>query len=53
MSVGMSKAVESPVLPASSSFLKRRLVSAAVPMPAKSRIVHSRDRYIEGWMPRV
>ena len=53
MSVGMSKAVESPVPPALSSSLKRRFVSSAVPKPANMRIVHSRDRYIEGYTPRV
>jgi len=36
-----------------SSALKRRLVSSAAPKPANMRIVQSRERYPEGWMPRV
>ncbi len=51
--VGMSKAVDRPVLPAASSSWKRALVSAAVPKPAKRRIVQLRLRYIDAWMPRV
>jgi hypothetical protein len=49
----MSKAVDRPVPPLRSSSLKRALVSSAVPNPANIRIVHRRDRYISGWMPRV
>ena len=53
MSVGRSKAVESPSLPAASSSWKRRLVSSAVPKPANMRIVQSFERYIEACGPRV
>ena len=53
MSVGRSKAVDSPVPPARSSSLKRALVSSAVPKPANMRIVHSCERYIERYRPRV
>jgi hypothetical protein len=49
----MSNAVDNPVPPARSSSLNRALVSSAVPKPANIRIVHNRDRYIVGWMPRV
>ena len=52
-SVGMSKAVDSPSPPARRSSLKRALVSAAVPKPANWRIVHSRERYMEAYGPRV
>ena len=38
---------------ASSRYLKRWLVSAAVAKPAYWRIVQSRPRYIVGWTPRV
>ena len=38
--------------PARSSSLKRPLVSAAVPKPANWRIVHRRERYMEGRTPR-
>ena len=48
ISVGMSKAVESPCWPASSRYRKRALVSSTVPKPANWRIVHSRPRYIDG-----
>ena len=48
MSVGMSKATESPVWPRSSSSRNRSFVSAGVPNPANCRIVHRRPRYIEG-----
>ncbi len=51
--VGMSKAVDSPFPPAASSSLKRRLVSAAVPKPANWRMVHSLERYIDAYGPRV
>ncbi len=51
--VGISKAVESPVPPARMISLKRALVSTAVPKPANMRMVHSRERYIEGCTPRV
>ncbi len=56
ISVGRSKAVERPVLVPlafSSRYLKRWLVCAAEPNPANCRMVHSRPRYIVGWMPRV
>ena len=46
--VGMSNAVERPVPPALRISLKRALVSSAVPKPANIRIVHSRDRYMDG-----
>ena len=51
--VGMSNAVDSPVPPDLMISLKRQLVSSAVPKPANIRIVHSRDRYIEAYGPRV
>ncbi len=53
MSVGMSKAVDRPVPPDSSSWRKRWLVSAAEPNPANIRMVQGRSRYIEAWGPRV
>ena len=53
MRVGMSNAVERPVLPERSSSLKRPLVSVAVPNPANMRIVHRRDRYMSVCTPRV
>jgi len=49
----MSKAVESPLTPCSSRYLKRRLVSSGDPNPANWRIVQSRPRYMVGWVPRV
>jgi len=52
-SVGMSKAVDSPLPPARSNSWNRALVSAAVPKPANWRIVHSFVRYIEAYGPRV
>ena len=52
-SVGMSNAVDRPLPPERRSSLKRRFVSSAVPKPANWRIVHSRDRYIEAYGPRV
>ena len=52
-SVGMSNAVDRPLPPERSSSLKRRLVSSAVPKPANWRIVHSRERYIDAYGPRV
>ena len=51
--VGMSKATESPVWPCSSRYLKRALVSEAVPKPANWRMVQSRPRYMVAWIPRV
>ena len=45
---GMSNAVERPVWPWSSRYLKRSLVSSEVPNPANWRIVHNRPRYIDG-----
>src|SRR6056297_1754511 len=52
-SVGMSNAVDNPSPPERMISLKRQLVSSAVPNPANIRIVHSRDRYIEAYGPRV
>ncbi len=49
----MSNAVERPVPPAFRISLKRQFVSSAVPKPANIRIVHSFERYIEAWGPRV
>ena len=46
--VGRSKATERPVWPFSVRYLKRRLVSAAVPKPAYWRMVQGLPRYIEG-----
>ena len=40
-------------LPLLSRYLKRSLVSSAVPKPANMRIVHGLARYIVGWTPRV
>src|ERR1700683_3051400 len=51
--VGKSNATESPAVPCASRNLYRRLLSSASPIPAYCRIVHSRPRYIVGWMPRV
>ena len=53
MSVGRSKAVDSPSPPAARISLKRPFVSSAVPKPANIRIVHSFERYIEAYGPRV
>ncbi len=53
MSVGRSKAVESPSPPAASSSRNRAFVSTAVPKPANIRIVQSFDRYIDAYGPRV
>ena len=49
----MSKAVERPLTPCSSRYLKRRLVSSGEPKPANWRMVQSRPRYMVGWVPRV
>ena len=46
--VGRSKATESPVWPASMRYLKRLLVSLAVPKPAYWRMVQGLPRYIVG-----
>ena len=51
--VGRSKATLNPLTPWSSRYLYLAFDSAAVPKPAYCRIVHSRPRYIVGWMPRV
>ena len=51
--VGMSNAVDSPSPPALMISLNRQLVSSAVPNPANMRIVHSFERYIEAYGPRV
>ena len=45
--------MDSPVCPWEIRCLKRSLVCSAVPKPEYWRIVHSRPRYIVGWMPRV
>ncbi len=47
ISVGRSKAVESPSPPARRISLNRALVSSGVPKPANCRIVQSFERYIE------
>ena len=52
-SVGMSNAVDSPSPPDRMISLNRQLVSSAVPNPANMRIVHSFDRYIDAYGPRV
>ena len=52
-SVGMSNAVDSPSPPALMISLNRQLVSSAVPKPANIRIVHSFERYIDAYGPRV
>ena len=49
----MSNAVESPVCPCASKYLKRSLVSSGRPKPANMRMVHRRPRYIVGYTPRV
>ena len=51
--VGMSNAVDSPSPPDLMISLNRQLVSSAVPNPANMRIVHSFDRYIDAYGPRV
>ncbi len=52
-SVGMSKAVLRPSPPERMISLNRQLVSSAVPKPANIRMVHSFERYIEAYGPRV
>ena len=52
-SVGMSNAVDSPSPPDLMISLNRQLVSSAVPKPANIRIVHSFERYIDAYGPRV
>ncbi len=42
-----------PSAPAASRYLKRALVSSAVPNPANMRMVHGLPRYMVGWTPRV
>jgi hypothetical protein len=51
--VGMSNAVDKPSPPARMISLKRQFVSSAVPKPANMRIVHSFERYIVAYGPRV
>src|SRR5207245_9997681 len=51
--VGISKATLRPVSPWAMRYLNRRFVSSALPNPANIRIVHSRPRYMVGWIPRV
>ncbi len=53
MRVGKSKAVDRPVCPSASRYLKRALVCSGVPKPANMRMVHRRLRYIVGCTPRV
>ncbi len=49
----MSKAVDRPVPPRPRMWRKRWLVSSAVPKPANIRMVHSLERYMEAYGPRV
>ena len=49
----MSNAVDRPSPPARMISLNRQLVSSAVPKPANIRIVHSFERYIDAYGPRV
>src|SRR5438876_7918332 len=51
--VGISKATLRPVSPWAMRYLNRRFVSSGRPNPANIRIVHSRPRYMVGWIPRV
>ena len=51
--VGRSNATERPVCPCSRRYRYRRLDSSAPAYPPYCRIVHSRPRYMVGWMPRV
>src|SRR5258705_13341930 len=51
--VGRSKAVDRPSPPECRISLNRALVAAGVPKPANWRIVHSFDRYIDAYGPRV
>ena len=53
INVGKSKAVERPVCPSASRYLKRWFVCSGVPKPANMRMVQSRPRYIVGCTPRV
>jgi hypothetical protein len=53
ISVGRSKAMESPWEPCSRRYLNRSFVCAAVPNPANWRIVQVLPRYMVSWMPRV
>ena len=53
ISVGRSNAVDSPSPPAARISRKRWFVSSAVPKPANIRIVHSFERYIDAYGPRV
>ncbi len=53
MRVGRSKATDRPFPPVRSSSRKRAFVSSAVPKPANMRIVHSFERYMEAYGPRV
>jgi hypothetical protein len=48
MSVGISKATDSPPWPCSRRYLYRALVCSAVPNPANWRIVQSLPRYMVG-----
>src|SRR2546422_445852 len=51
--VGISKATLRPVSPWAMRYLNRRFVSSGLPNLANIRIVHSRPRYMVGWIPRV
>jgi len=53
MSVGRSKATDSPSPPAARSSRKRALVSSGPPKPANMRIVHNLVRYMDAYGPRV
>ena len=53
ISVGRSNAVDSPSPPERRISWKRRFVSSGVPKPANIRIVHSFERYIDAYGPRV
>ena len=51
--VGRSKATLRASCPRAIRYLKRALLSRGVPKPTYWRMVHTRARYISGWMPRV
>src|SRR2546423_4827782 len=53
MRVGRSNAVDSPSPPAASRSRNLRLVSGAVQRPPNIGVVHSFDRYIDAYGPRV
>ncbi len=51
--VGRSKATLRASCPWAIRYLKRAFVSTGVPKPMYCRIVHTRERYMRGWIPRV